>query len=106
MTKHLRTHKSLIKLFPYLQTSHKHKIIQNADKDLINLISECCLNFDKLPKSTAKNKCLKKYKKIIQFLCSKKEKVYKRKNFLKQKGGSFLSLLFSAVAPLVSKLFG
>lgn len=106
MTKQLRVHKSLIKLYPFLRPSHKYRIIDNASEDLVNLISECCLNFDKLPESSAKASCLKRHKKCIQFLRSKKESLHKRKRVLKQKGGSFLSLLFSAVAPLVSKLFG
>ena len=98
----LRKHKSLIKLYPHLKKDYQHKIIDTASKPFIDTVSECCLNFHRLPRN--KSKSLNKYKKLITFLSSKKNSLLSKKKILKQKGRGLLPLLFGLVGPLLKKL--
>lgn len=110
MSKLIKKHISLIKLFPHLNKTRQKLIIQKADDDLIDVISECCSNIERYLETPRKNKrdktnFLKKYKKVSNYFSKVRKSYKKKKQVLKQSGSGFLNALFTGVLPLITKLF-
>lgn len=106
MSKLLKKHLTLIKLFPHVKRARQKLIIDNADDELIRLISECCFNIERYVKSSdgKKIKCFKRYKKVREFFSKDKKDYKKKKQVLKQSGAGFLNALFAGVLPIITKL--
>lgn len=95
----------LAKLYPKLSRQMQRNITRNIDKDLLNCICEICLNIIKsnVTMSTLQKQKLSRYKNIVRSL-SNRNKNFSAKKKIIQRGGSFLPLLFSIAAPMISKL--
>ena len=75
-------------------------IIQNANKDTIQCLCECCYNIlnGNIPLSPQQVKRLKRYSRELRFLGSKQGSVKQKQELLAQKGG----LVVSVLAPLLA----
>ena len=107
MSSCVKNHFSLIKLWPNITKKHKDRIIHSIstnNTDLLKAIIECCSNVYDIQSSKLKDKCIKKYNKFLQLLKSTKTSLKAKKKVLIQKGRGLLTLLFSAVAPVLAKL--
>lgn len=75
-------------------------ILENADKDTIYCLCECCLNIlnGNIPFSPAQERNLKRYSKEVRYLASKQGSLKKKQELLAQKGG----LVTAVLAPLLT----
>lgn len=106
MTKNIR--KEIIDLFillPKLSKKSRNSILSENVLGIVNSICEVCLNLLKsnIPLTKSQKQKLSHFKQRIRLLARKKLSLKKRKYTL-QRGGSFLPLLLSIVAPFISKL--
>ena len=85
--------------------ARKH-IIRDADKALINALSECCLNVLKghVPLTAKQKSRLSKHKKSLRKLAERGVGVRKRKKILIQSGSGLLPALLVPVAALLGRL--
>ena len=106
MSECIKKHFTLIKLWPNITKTHKERILGSISKnsEFLKAIIECCVNLFEIGSSKLKDKCIKKYKKLLNLLRSSNTALNTKKNILKQKGRGLLTLLFSAVAPVLAKL--
>jgi hypothetical protein len=81
-------------------------ILENADRDLVHAIAECCINFlyNKLNISNESVDKLRRRKNVIRSLAHSKTPISKKKKLLVQSGGGFLSLLLPAAISLIASL--
>ena len=81
-------------------------IINTADNELLNTLCECSLNVLKggIPVSTHQKKKLRRFKKQLRTLSSKRIPLTRKKKLL-QKGG-FLSALLAPIAGVLTNLLG
>jgi hypothetical protein len=84
----------------------RKSIIRDADKSLLNAISECCLNVlhGRVPLSSKQKLRLSKHKNELRKLAEKRAGVRKRKRVLVQSGDGFLTALIGPVAALLGGL--
>lgn len=103
MSARIKRNAPLLKLLTKAKPGVVRGVIKDADKELIDSISECCLNvLSGRVRLTASQKAkLKKHKKIVRELAKRGVSARKRKA-LAQKGG-FLGALLK---PIVSALGG
>jgi hypothetical protein len=83
----------------------RQTILKNADKNLIQTICECCLNFlfNRVKVNETELSALKEYKRTLRKLILKSS-LKEKKKVLVQKGG-FLQYLIPAVISGLSALF-
>ena len=99
-------HKQRVNLLRVLARSEPKvvkTILQTADLDLVNLLSECALNLlnKNVKVSQKRKKTLKKFRKEMETLAYDKLPLKKKRTIL-QKGG-FLSVLLPAIIPSLLK---
>lgn len=102
--KHL--HKDLLRVLHRAPPSLRKAILREADKPLIYSICELCDNTlcGNVPLTPTQKQKLKKHKTILKSLAKRGESWLTKKKALTQKGGSFLPLLLSVLAPTLGKL--
>ena len=103
----IRKYKRFIEDFNSFPKNIQKIIIKNIDPDLTKLVCELCLNIDKgnFPdKLILKNKKIKRNKKLITAFADRKKSLHKKNNYIRQKGGFLLPLLFSIATPIISKI--
>ena len=85
--------------------ARKH-IIRDADKSLINSVSECCLNVlnGHVPLTAKQKSRLSKHKAKLRKLAERGAGVRKRKKILIQSGDGLLSALLVPVAALLGRI--
>jgi hypothetical protein len=98
--------KSLHKISKYKNPKKRNRLILDAEKCVIDAISEIAKNClaGNINLKTCDFKKLSKYKKTLRQI-SKKSSVEKRKRILQQKGG-FLSLLIPPALSLIASVVG
>src|SRR5678816_261968 len=94
----------LIKKFKKLKTAEKRKLICNDEK-FIQCVCEVCLNLIKgnVPLNKPQKVKLRRHRSIIKKLSLNIKNLKSKKKLLQKGGGVFLPLLFSVVAPLITK---
>ena len=104
----LKKYQVLLSCFSSLPKEIQKTIIKNSDDKLTRLVCEICLNLEKnnIPVTGKKSKKVKQQFNIIRAFASKKKTLFKKKKYLRQKGGFILPLLASVVAPFLSKIVG
>ena len=105
----IKQFEGLIKHFHLLPKNIKKSILKHLDCKSINLICEICINILKknIPLKPEVLRKFRRHRHIIKRLVDKDTPLKRKKFVLNQRGsGFFLPLLFSAVAPLISKLIG
>lgn len=104
--KQQKTHKDLLRVLRDARPSLRKAILKHADKTLVYTICELCDNTlsGNVPLTSSQKHNLRKHKTILKQLAKRGESWLKKKKALTQKGGSFLPLLLSALAPTLGKL--
>lgn|SRR5678815_1161302 len=94
----------LIKKFKKLKPSEKRKLI-SEDEKFIQCVCEVCLNLIKgnVPLNRPQKVKLRRYRNIIKKLSLNIKNLKNKKKLLQRGGGVFLPLLFSVIAPLITK---
>jgi len=98
-------HKDLLKVLAKAKPSLRRAILREADKALVFSICEICDNTlnGNVPLKDSEKKQLRKHKKIIRLLAERRGS-WKKKKHQVQKGGAFIPLLLSLLAPTLGKL--
>lgn len=101
-----QAHKDLLRVLHRARPSLRKAILKHADKTLVYSICELCDNTlsGNVPLSSSQKQKLKKHKTILKRLAKRGESWVAKKRALAQKGGSFLPLLLSVLAPTLGKL--
>ena len=105
MTKRVEKYLPVIKNYSNLTSDEQRKYLQS--ESFVNCICEICLNLIKgvIPLRELQKRKLRRHSSILRKLTSKiKKKNFNNKKKLIQTGGVFLPLLFSIVAPILTKL--
>jgi len=99
-------HKDLLRVLHRAHPPLRKAILKHADKALVYSICELCDNTlcGNVPLTPTQKRNLKKHKVILKQLAKRGESWHAKKHALVQKGGSFLPLLLSALAPTLGKL--
>src|SRR5678816_4896369 len=94
----------LMRKFKTLILSEKRKLVCEDEK-FIQCIAEVCLNLIKgnVPLKRAQKVKLRRHRNIIKKLAANVRKLKNKKKLLQKGGGVFLPLLFSVIAPLITK---
>jgi len=105
-TKHHQTHKDVLRVLRCARPSLRKAILKHADKTLVYTICELCDNTlsGNVPLTPAQKHNLKKHKAILKQLAKRGESWLTKKKALTQRGGSFLPLLLSVLAPTLGKI--
>lgn len=84
----------------------RKSVIRDADENLLNAVSECCLNVlhGRVPLTSKQKERLSKHKKKLRELAERGASVRKRKRVLVQSGDGFLTALLGPVAALLGGL--
>lgn len=101
--------KDLLRVLHRARPTVRKAILKDADKALIYSICELCDNTltGNVPLTPKHKQKLRKHKNIIKKLAKRGGSWLKKKKAISQKGGAFLPLLLSALAPaLGSLIFG
>ncbi len=96
-----------LKILCKCKSNMRKVILTNADKELINTISECvydCLNGNIELNNGIKMKS-KRHKKDLRNLVGRNKSLKIKKQILSHKGGAFLPLLLSTVLKGLSRIF-
>lgn len=98
--------KDLLRVLRHARAPLRQAILRKADKALIYAICELCENVlcGNVPLTPAQKSKLSKHKGILKRLVKRSESWTKKKEALTQKGGSFIPLLLSVLAPTIGKL--
>lgn len=98
-------HKDLLKVLAKAKPSLRKAILREAEKALVYSICEICDNTlnGNVPLKDSEKQKLRKHKKILRQLASKGGSWKKRKVQV-QRGGAFVPVLLSLLAPIVGKL--
>lgn len=84
----------------------RKKLIQTASKDVIDTVSECCLNVLKgtIPLSPHQKKCLAKHRHVLRQMVQKKIPIRQKKKMLVQRGGFLpaLGLVTGFLKPILT----
>ena len=106
--KKIRAHKTFqkIRLLSLATPRARKHIIREADKSLVDAVSECCLNVLKghVPLTVKQKSHLSRHKEKLRKLAERKAGVRKRKRILIQSGGGLLSALLVPVAALLGRI--
>ena len=105
MTKLVEKYLPVIKNYNNLTAAEKREYLQS--ESFVNCICEICLNLIKgvIPVKERQKRKLRLHSKTLKKLTRKiKKKNFNNKKKLIQAGGAFLPLLFSIVAPILTKL--
>lgn len=107
MSSNVRKQMKTLEILKIAPPKIRQNILKNCDEKLVNAVSEICLNLCRGNIQCEKNsmKRLKKYRKKIRALSTirkNKKDVIKRRNLLKQNGGSFLPILLSPLLGMLS----
>jgi hypothetical protein len=83
----------------------RKQLIQSASKDVMDTVSECCLNVLKgtIPLSKHQKKCLAKHRHVLRQMVQKKIPIRQKKKMLVQRGG-FLPMLGPMLGPLIGTM--
>jgi len=110
MTQRFRKYSSMIKLFPTLDKPSRAAILKHMNKEFLNCICEICLNLlcGNIKVRKEYKKKLLRYKALIHKLAKKDNTSSntKRRKLMYGRGFSLLPILFSAIAPVISRLVG
>lgn len=101
-----QTHIDLLRVLHRARPPLRKAILKHADKALVYSICELCDNTlcGNVPLTPQQIQNLKKHKHILKRLAKRGESWAKKKKALAQKGGSFLPLLLSVLAPIIGKI--
>ena len=106
--KKIRAHKTFqkIKLLSLATPRARKHIIREADKSLVDAVSECCLNVLKghVPLTAKQKSRLSRHKEKLRKLAERRAAVRKRKEILVQSGDGLISALLIPVAALLGRL--
>lgn len=99
-----------LKAVKKMSVKNRKKYLKHAPNDFINAVSELCLNVlkQRVPLSACQLKSLKRHKRFIRQLASKRASIKNRRQVLIQRGGFLAGLLgplIAAVVPLITSLF-
>lgn len=96
-----------IKRLHRMKPKDRKKFIKDYSQDFLDAVSECAKNLlsGNLPLSSTQFKKLRRYKKALRLLSSRKSTVDTRRRSLQQKGG-FIGPLLGPLIGLASTLFG
>lgn len=99
-------HKDLLRVLHHATPSLRKAILREADKPLVYTICELCDNTlsGNVPLTPSQKQKLIRHKVILKKLAKRGESWKIKKKALTQKGGSFLPLLLSVLAPTLGKL--
>lgn len=99
-------HKDLLRVLQRARPSVRKAILNDADKALVYSICELCDNTltGNVPLTPSQKQRLKKHKTVLKRLAKRGESWIKKKKTLAQKGGAFLPLLLSILAPTLGNL--
>lgn len=99
-------HKDLLRVLQRARPSVRKAILKEADKALVYSICELCDNTlsGNVPLTPTQKQKLKKHKTVLKKLAKRGESWIKKKKALTQKGGAFLPLLLSVLAPAIGNL--
>lgn len=99
-------HKDLLRVLHRARPSVRKAILNDADKALVYSICELCDNTltGNVPLTPSQKHRLKKHKTVLKRLAKRGESWIKKKKTLSQKGGAFLPLLLSILAPTLGNL--
>ena len=103
MTSEHKRRVNLLKVLAKSEPKVVRAILQSADVELVNILSECALNLlnKNVKVSPKRKKALKKFRKEMEKLAFDKIPIEKKRTIL-QKGG-FLSVLLPAIIPSLLK---
>ena len=106
MSSRLRNNSEVLHVLSKAAPKFRKQLLQQADRDLITAICECCLNVVKgrVPLTTGQKKKLAPHKKHLRQLADKRLSHTKRKRLIVQKGG-FLGALLAPVLKTLGGLF-
>ena len=99
-------HKDLLRVLHRARPHLRKAILKHADKALVYSICELCDNTlcGNVPLTPTQKQSLKKHKTILKRLAKRGESWLTKRKALNQKGGSFLPLLLSVLAPTLGKI--
>lgn len=109
MAKRLKNNLDELKVLKKAKPALRKSILKTADKDLICCLSECCHNIlnGNVQLSPDNKKCLKRHRKHLRHLASKRVSLKKKRNLLVQQGGflpALLAPILGVAASLISSL--
>ena len=106
--KKIQAHKTFqkIKLLSLATPRALKHIIREADKSLVDAVSECCLNVlkDHVPLTAKQKSRLARHKEKLRKFAERRAGVRKRKEILVQSGDGLISALLIPVAALLGRL--
>ena len=109
MSARLQKHCSTLHFLAKSKPSSARSVIKDANRDLLDCISECCCNVlsGNVSLSPKQKNRLSKYKTVLREVAKKKTSLKKKKSLI-QKGGFLAALLgplLGAVIPAVTSFF-
>ena len=106
MSERVRARASDFKRLCRMSCKRRKSYLKNCDRDLIDCICECCKNIllGNVQLTQTRYNKLRKYKKALRKLSTRKTSVKTRRKLLQQSGG-FLGALVPTLIGLASSLF-
>lgn len=98
-------HLPIMKKFKKMKHRDKRKLINENDR-FVQTVCEVCLNLLKgnVPVKKPQKQKLHRHRNIIRRLAQKVKNLKNKKKILQKGSGVFLPLLFSVIAPILTKL--
>jgi len=104
MSQRMRKNADLLRVLAKSNPKLRRGILKCCHNELIKAICEVTLNVLKglVPINTQQKKKLRQYKKVLRALVNKKVSIKKKREYLNQTGGNFLSFLLPPVLSVLA----
>jgi len=108
MSRQIRQYLPVLKQIARMRDSARRTYLKNCDRRLIDCISECAKNVLKnnVPLKESQYKRLRRQKKNVRALASKRTSLKRKRQIVQQRGGFLSTLLVPAITALGSILAG
>jgi DNA repair exonuclease SbcCD ATPase subunit len=105
MSHAVQTHISIFKIISKADKKLQQQIFKIVDKEFVEVVSECCLNFLKghIKISKTRLKKLKRYESLIRALGDRKQSLKSKKLVVQQKGHLFMREFLSVITDALIK---